>query len=134
MSKIPGNTVFLYLAISASPEVLQIIGCSRTCTLTTNAVTAGVSTVGSGIYSEFKALSINWTMNVDGLATEGENMDLATLRGYQFALQPILAVFAEGTSQESRGYGIITSVANTGSYNDVETYSMQLQGTGELTF
>jgi predicted secreted protein len=134
MSKIAGKDVLLFIAISASPEVLQGIGCSRTCTLTTNTVTAGVSTLGSGIYSEFKALSINWTVSVDGLATFGENMDMATLREYQFALQPVVIVFTDSTAAQYRGYGIITSAVNTGNYNDVETYSVQIQGTGELTF
>jgi predicted secreted protein len=131
MSKIAGKDVILYIVVSASPEVLQAIGCSRTCVLTTNAVTAGVSTVGSGIYSEFKALSINWTASIDGLATFGENMTLAALRAYQFALQPVAIVYTEG-STDYTGYGIITSVVSTGNYNDVENYSVQIQGTGEL--
>ncbi len=135
MSKIAGKDVILYIVTSASPEVLTPIGCSRTCTLTTNAVTGGVSTNNSGIYSEFKALSINWTVSVDGLATFGENMDIKTLRAYQFALQPILINFKESnvnTSVEYFGYAIITSVTATGNYNDVETYSVQMQGTGSI--
>ncbi len=135
MSKIAGRDVILYIVTSASPETLEAIGCSRTCTLTTNAVTAGVSTIGSGIYSEFKAMSINWTVSVDGLATFDENMSIFTLRGYQFALTPILIDFKESTADEEvdyRGYAVITSVVSIGSYNDVETYSVQMQGTGEL--
>ncbi len=135
MSKIAGRDVILYIVTNASPETLEAIGCSRTCTLTTNAVTAGVSTIGSGIYSEFKALSINWTVSVDGLATFGDNMTIKTLRDYQLTLQPLFIMFKESTAdteQEYFGYAIITSITSTGNYNDVETYSVQMQGTGSI--
>lgn len=135
MSKISGKDVIVYLRTQASPEILKPICCSRSCTLNTQSATAGISTIGSGIWSEFKGLSMNWNMSVDGLATFGQNADIQTLRNLQFALTPVFLTFSEyagGLAVDYAGNAIITSVQSTGSYADVETYSVQFQGTGEL--
>lgn len=136
MSKILGKNVLVYFLLPESPPQFQPAGCSRNCVLTTNTVIAPVSTVGSGIWSEFKGLSMNWTISIDGLATFDENLGLVELRAKQFSLQTVYVTFQEYINSSRQinysGYAVIQSVASTGSYTDVETYSIQLQGTGQL--
>lgn len=123
------------MVTQASPEERTVIACARTCTLLTNVVTAPISTIGSGKFSEYKALSINWSISSDGICTIDENMDLGTLRALQFQLTPIYIYFEEAATESTivyYGQAIITNVQTSGAYNDVENYSIQLQGTGEL--
>jgi predicted secreted protein len=137
MSKILGKDVTLSIVVNASPQEIILIGCARTATLITNTVTAPKSTVGSGIWQEFTALSMNWSASVNGLATVGENMDMQTLRSMQFTLQPVIVSFKEATVTGDiyySGFAIIQSIQTSGNYADAETYDVQLQGTGELIF
>ncbi len=135
MSKILGKNVTLSIVYQGSPQVIEPIGCARTATLTTTANIAGKSTVGSGIWQEFTGLSMGWTVSVDGFTTVDENMDLATLRGLQFALTPIVISFTEVVNSLTiyySGLALLTSVSNSGNYADAETYTVQMQGTGKL--
>lgn len=135
MSKILGKNVTLSIVIDASPQEIELIGCARECTLITTMNTAPKSTVGSGKYQEFTGLSIGWNVSVTGLATVGENMDMQTLTGMQFSLLPVIISFKETTATGDiyySGYALITSIQRTGNYNDAESYTVQLLGTGEL--
>jgi predicted secreted protein len=137
MSKILGKDVTLSIVVNSSPQEIQVIGCARDCSLVTSQNLAGKSTTGSGIFLEFTALSITWSCSVNGFATIDENMDMRTLRQMQFTLQPIIISFKEvqgTTTIYYSGYAYIQSIQVTGSYADAETYSVQLQGTGQLLF
>lgn len=135
MGKILGKDFILYAVLDWSPEQRIPIGCARSVTLTTTTQIAPISTVGSGIWQEFKGLSLSWNVSTDGLCTFDVNMSIPTLRMYQFGLTPMYfeLVATSGTTQVTySGYAIIQNVDETGSYSDVMNYSVQLQGTGEL--
>lgn len=135
MSKILGKNVTLSILIAGSPSELKVIGCGRTCTLITNVQTAGKSTTGSGTWQEFKAIVNSWSVTADGIATVDENLSIADLRALQFTLTPVVISFKEvigATTIYYSGYALIVNVQTAGNYNDVETYNVQLQGTGEL--
>lgn len=136
MAKILGKNVTLLIVTGESPEVVEMIGCSRTCELTTTVDILPASTLGSGLWKEFKAISNSWSGRVDGLTTVNENLTIATLRTMQALLQPVVISFEEVVGAlviDYRGAAIIVSVQTSGNYADAETYNVQLQGTGELT-
>lgn len=118
-----------------SPAVFVPVGCARNCVLTTNVAIAEVSTIGSGTTSEFKALSSNWNVSIDGLSTFDQNAEMPDVRTIQFSLQQVFISFVVAAGSRSvyyAGWAIIESVVETASYTDVVTYNIQLQGSGEL--
>lgn len=135
MAKILGKNVTLSIVVAQSPQELQVIGCARTATLTTTVTIAPASTRGSGVWKDFKALVNEWAATVEGFATVDENMDIASLRLIQFQLLPVVISFQEVVGDNTiynTGFAIIQSVQTSGNHADAETYSVNLQGTGEL--
>lgn len=145
MSFILGRNVTFSVLVGG---VLKVICCARTCKLMTQTEIAGKSTIGSGTWKESKGLSNAWTITADGIVniastetwwdgTEKSVLSLLDLRNYQFNFTPIQIAFetstGSGISILCEGTMLISSVEETGNYNDACLYSMQGVGTGQLS-
>lgn len=132
--KILGKNVNVFILMDDSPTTFVPFGCARTCVFTSNTVIAGVSTIGSGTFSEYKALSTNWNVSVSGLCTFDENAEIPDVRVLQKSLVQVYISFVQTAGSRTAyysGYGILENITETGSYTDVETYDIQIQGSGE---
>jgi hypothetical protein len=128
------NVIF---SVLNSSGVYQPICCCRTAVLSTQTDISGKSTIGSGIWKENKGIVNGWTIKADGVVSIVDNMNLFTLRTYQFNLTPVLVNFEssdeDGNSILYTGSLIITGVDESKAYNDISTYSMQGIGDGRLS-
>lgn len=113
------------------------VACSRTCSFTTTTEIAGKSTVGSGLNREFTAIVNGATITADGVVSFDNNTPVSSLRVYQLnhvVLQFYFTIVDEGGEGVIyAGSFIITNITETGSYNDMATYSLQGTVTGEVT-
>lgn len=135
MSKILGKNVSISIAVVASPEELEVVGCATEAILITNTNIAGSSTTGSGTWQEFKGLSNSWNGSINGYSTVDQNATIETVRELQFALDPIVMSFKKVTDLGDiyyTGFIIVLNVQETGNFGNAVTYSIQFQGTGEL--
>ena len=140
MSKILGKDVTISVYTGTDPQyvvpgTLAVIACGRACALITIVQVAGKSTTGSGTWAEYKALVNGWEVTSDGICTVGENIGLQTLRQLQSSLTPVVVSFKEeagGTIIYHSGEAIITNIQTSKNYNDLEIFSIRLQGTGQL--
>ena len=134
MSLVYGGEVIL--GVDSGDGQYKVIGCGRTKNLSTQTATAGKSTKGSGQWEENKAISKSWMATVTGLCSYDTNLDIGTLRNLQFLMAPIGFQFfskdKNNLGQIYSGQAIIVKVDETGTYNDLDTFSVELKGTGEL--
>ncbi len=134
MSLVLGKDVILYVN---NNNTFTPIACSRNCVFTTVTDTAGKSTIGSGIWREFKPIANSGTLHADGIVSFDNNLPVSTIRAYQFnwtELQFQFHVADEGGEGVLyQGTLIITQVTETGNYNDVATYSVDAIVSGAIT-
>ena len=108
------------------------MGSAKSCTLEVSAGVIETSSKDSGKWSEKIAGRLSYTVSADGmLADNGNNYD--TIFTKMLAKEPIAIAFS--TDAATKGYigtAIITKVSQTGELDNVATYSISLEGTGEL--
>lgn len=113
--------------------------CARNCSLTTNAETIETSITGSGVWRTFEYTGLTWSANLDGaIFLDGTNeLTASDLRAFQFGRQKLLIRYQRtdtaGNVYTEEGNAIITSISDSGEYTNLNTYSLDLVGTGPLT-
>jgi hypothetical protein len=132
---IHGQDVYFY--VTAEGGDIMPICCARTASLTTASDIGETSTLGTGTWKTFKGLKNSFTISAGGLISFDMNYSIAKLRQKQVALAPINFVFfgtdAAGAMERYSGNFIVTSISTPTSYNGSWEYSVDGQGTGELT-
>lgn len=134
--KVLGKNVNVFILMNDSPAVFVPFGCARNCVFTSNTVIAPCSTVGSGTASEFIGLSTNWNVSVSGLCTFDENAEIPDVRTIQKSLVKVFVSFIQTAGARTvaySGYGILETITESASYTDVETFDIQIQGSGEYS-
>jgi len=117
----------------------RMYACARSCSLTTSISTIETSTTGSGKWASFEPQKNGWTGSIDGVVNlDKPNMlTLPDLRQRQMSHTKLLIryerVDESGNVYTDEGWAIITSATDTGSIDDVATFSIEVQGTGALT-
>lgn len=133
MSLVSGKDMILYVFEN---NTFIPIACSRTCVFTTVTETAGKSTIGSGLFRENKGIVNSGSLSSEGVVSFDDNMSVSNVRLRQFALSSVFFQFRVvdegGEGVVYSGSMILTSVAETGNYNDIGTYSVQAITTGQI--
>lgn len=128
----------LFALFDPVTEEMKPICCARTATLTTTADLAETSTVNTGRWKTFIGMKTSFTLSASGLVSMDMNISLKTLRRVQSGFGSttfftFTATDAGGRTETYSGNVIITSIDSPFSYNGNFEYSLQGQGTGELT-
>jgi predicted secreted protein len=113
------------------------ICCARNCSLTTTVDTAETSTVDTGTWKTFKGLRNSFTLSAGGIVSYDMNESIATLRQRQANFEEILFQFYGSDTdlnvERYTGAMIIINISTPSTYNGNLEYSLDAQGTGELT-
>lgn len=110
----------------------SVISCWRSCTLAISAETVGISTVGSGNWQEVEAVNLSYSLNAEGQIWVNESFTVHDLYDLQIQLEPIIFSFDVDSTIFYTGSAIITNISINGNVNDIGSFSLELQGKGEL--
>jgi hypothetical protein len=134
MSVLKGTDVHLWVI---NGEVEQEICCARNASLTTTADIGETSTAGTGKWKTYKGLRMSFTLSAGGLVSFDMNYSIAALRNRQINFDPVsFEFFGEDENENVERYSgafIITSISTPTAWNSAWEYSVEGQGTGELT-
>lgn len=138
MGVVRGENVVLYLY---QDGVFKPGACGRSCTLDVQTEFVETTVSGSGIWASFKPTKNSFSGSFEGVVflDEPGMLTLPQIRQLQVSQTAILMRF-ERTDEAStpnvyadEGIVYIKATSDTGTYNDVNTYSLELIGSGALT-
>lgn len=133
---VQGQNVILLIDDSGTWKPLA---CARTATInfTTDFIETSVS--GSGLFASFLPTKNSFTISMDGVVSIAESgkLSIADLRALQFS-QTLLSIKFQRTDDGGNTYteecsGFISSSTDTGSYDGIDTFSLEIKGTGAVT-
>lgn len=109
-----------------------IISCWRSCSLNITTETVGISTIGSGNWTESEPLSHSYNLSAEGQVWVNEAFTVHDLIDLQMAMTPVIFSFDVDSSVYYVGEGTITNTSMTGNVNDIGSFNVDILGTGEL--
>jgi len=113
--------------------------CSRGMSLNTSTGFIETSTKGTGLWETVKPTKNSWNASADGIVSlGGTDLTLPDLRSLQISQTLILLRWqrtaVDGTTVYiDEGYAYLAAVSDTGSFDNVATFSMEFKGTGPIT-
>ena len=130
-----GTLVALYKDVSGTPTKIANLT-STDFELSKDTIDA--TNKDGGSYKEFLVGLSSWTMNAEGIFEEDggvTGISAKDLLDDMITGAPITAIMTSDVSGDIKlsGSAIITSFAWNAPVNDVSTFSVSLQGTGDLT-
>ncbi len=137
MSLVKGENVIVYI-YDPIYEEWKMYGCARSCTLITNTEFIEVSTTGSGKYKSYKPTVNSFTGTLDGLVNLNDPnlLSIADLRKFQLQQTELKMRFMrtaiDNTIYGEEVYFYITSISDTASFDNINSFTVELQGTGEI--
>jgi predicted secreted protein len=117
----------------------KLYACARSCSLNISTSVIETSVTGSGTWATYIPQKHGWTGTLEGMMNldSDSSLTLYDLRLKQVAMEVIQIQFErlddDGNSYTDTGNAIITSSSDSGSVDDVASFSIELQGTGALT-
>lgn len=134
-SEILGKNVVLFIQVAGvwTPYV-----CALEATINHNTDYIETSVSGSGLFASYLPTKNSFTVSISGIVSINNpgNVTLADLRALQFSQTVFLMRF---TREDSEGFGymeqgsvFITSSSDTGSFDGMNTFSVDMQGTGAI--
>ena len=108
-----------------------LIGGQQGCSLNMETETSETTTKDSGVWSESEATGLSWSIDCDGLVVVGDE-GLEALEEAWENLQQVDVKYGSSTKYKT-GKAIITSLSANSASKEKTTYSVSLQGVGELT-
>lgn len=133
MSLVLGKDLVLYVfdGVNFVP-----IACARECEFTTTTEVSGKSTIGSGLFREFKPIVSSGSLTASGVVSFDNNYPVSSLRTLQLNLSEVLFQFKVvdqgGEGIVYSGAMIMTTITESGPYNDIGTYSVQAVTSGAI--
>ena len=108
-----------------------LIGGQQNCSINRETETTETTTKDSGVWSESEATGLSWSVDCDGLVV----VDDEGLEALEEAWRTLAKVTVKyGTPEKYKtGQAIITSLSQNSPSKEKTTYSVSLQGVGELT-
>lgn len=140
---ISGSSLILQMDQTNNPgsPTYVTIGGSTTCTVNISQETIDITNKDSGGRKSFLGGVSSWTIDAEALFTDGSS-DGETIRpstlfnaldgGYRIAIQFKVDTGQTG-ARKYHGYGYITSLSANASISEWSTYSISVQGDGQLT-
>lgn len=136
MSLVRGENVILYVYDDGQ---WKPIICGRSCSIVTNAETIETSISGSGIWRTYEYAGMTWEMSIDAAVKFDvtNTLALSDMRAKQISREKILCRY-ERTDESANvyvdeGYGLITSVSDSGELDSVASFNVTIKGTGPIT-
>ena len=108
-----------------------LIGGQHGCSLYMETETSETTTKDSGVWAESEATGLSWSVDCDGLVVVGDE-GLEALETAWENLQQVDVKYGTAEKYKS-GKAIITSLSSNSPSKEKTTYSVSLQGVGELT-
>ena len=108
-----------------------LIGGQQGCSINRETETSDTTTKDSGVWSESEAVGLSWSVDCDGLVV----VDDEGLEALEEAWRTLAKVTVKygSPSNYKTGQAIITSLSQNSPSKEKTTYSVSLQGVGELT-
>lgn len=113
--------------------------CSRSGNISINTALIETTVTGSGDYKTFEPTVHDFSAAIDGVISlmVTDSLTLADLQALQFAKTKLLCRFMitdiSGNYYQKEAYFYITNSTDTGAFDGVATFSIQLTGTGSIT-
>ena len=108
-----------------------LIGGQQGCSLNMETETSETTTKDSGVWAESEATGLSWSVDCDGLVVVDDD-GLEALEEAWRTLSKVTVKY--GTHEKYKtGQAIITSLSQNSPSKEKTTYSVSLQGVGELT-
>lgn len=136
MALIQGKNVVVYIYTNGA---WRLYSCARTATLNRSTSIIETSVTGSGNWASFKAQKHSFTGTIDGLINLDDPgiLTLPDLVQMQIAMVPLLMRYQRtdeaGNVYTDQATFIITGSTDTGAFDGIATFSIELQGTGSIT-
>lgn len=119
----------------------DLMSCWRSSQIDITADTLGTSTVGSGNWKEFVGVALSWTASGEGQIYNDVAFSIHDAYHLMITLANVDLIFTVEDKDSTgavlntslyTGTAIITSINLTGSVNNIASYNIAFQGTGEL--
>jgi len=130
-----GKNVIIYIQ---DGSVWRLYACATSCSISVSTSTVETSTTGSGAWVTIAAQKHSWIATLEGVVNFDTQavFNLYDLRLRQIAMTPLLIRYERtddaGNNYTDQGTAFIVSSSDTGRMDDVATFSIELQGSGEL--
>lgn len=129
----------LVYSLPTTIQTWKPYACARTVSInmTTDLIETSVS--GSGTWRTYKPTANSWSASIEGIVhiDEEGKITLEELRAKQILQERLYIKYQrvddDGNEYNEYGYAYITSSDDTGSINDMATFSIELKGSGQLT-
>lgn len=136
MSKVIGEGVMLKFLNGS--DIYTPFACARSITLNMTSDIVGKSTIGSGNWKEKEVVALDWNFTIEGIIylnqigfTEAGNIIDMWLSMVPIAIQ-FFIVDINGVEILMTGNALITGVTTNGALNNVSSFNITGEGTGEL--
>lgn len=135
-SEVLGKNVVLFIQV-ASVWTPYVCALEATINFSTDFIETSVS--GTGLWSTHRPTKNSFTVSISGIVSilSPGSLTLKDLRALQFAQTVFLMRFTredvEGNGYMEQGSAFITSSSDTGSFDGMNTFSIDMQGTGAIT-
>ena len=139
LKTISGSQILIQSDLSGSTTTGVPMAAATNAVLNVNQETIDVPNKESSGRKEFINGVKSWTMDceayalADGVDTNDSQNAIASLQAGTKIYIEFRDASAQAASKKYTGYGYITSISQTGAVNEWSTYSMSVQGTGQLT-
>lgn len=136
MSKVKGEDWVFY---AFSGGIWKPYVCARSGNININTSTIETTVTGSGNFKTFEATVHDFSASIDGIISlsVAGSLTIADLQALQLAKTKILCRFVQtdlsGNVYRKEAYFIITGSTDTGSFDGIATFSINLLGTGAIT-
>lgn len=133
---VQGNNVILLIDVSGT---LTPLACARSATISINTDFIETSVSGSGVYASFLPTKNSWTISMEGVVSLAESgkLSIADLRALQLAQTLISVKYKRtddaGNTYSETGQAFISSSSDSGSFDGMDTFSLDMRGTGAIT-
>ena len=136
MGFVRGQNIILFIYDGG---IWKPVVCGRDCSFETSAEDIETSITGSGVWRTYEYAALTWTCSFDGvILLDGLNqLSLQDVRAFQYGRQKVLIRYQREDDASNvytdEGYGLITSISDSGNFEDLGLFSIQIKGTGPLT-
>jgi len=136
MAIVQGNNVSLYIWDTSA---YKLYACATDCSITISTDTIETSVTGSGLWTSIMPQKHSWSGSANGVTNldVAGNLTLGDLRTKQMDMARIIIRFEyiddDGTTYTETGNAYITRSTSTGEVNNASTFSIEFEGTGELS-
>jgi len=135
-SKVSGKNIMLYKYDSESATDIPI-ACSRSCTFEGSTSFKDVTNYQSNNYTQSKPDLNSWTVNADGFVILENYSYLLLLQDWDLQTELLIKFVVDNDVDGFaivNGSAYISNVSILGNFNEYGTYSISLQGTGQVSF